>query len=102
MKDMIVQSVIDQLQERSEIGIKKYGITVDKNPLSLVEWAEHAIQESLDKALYLRKFQKDVSDINLELELLKKAYPEEKTIQATINRVLSKINSLNEYHTRHE
>ena len=36
-------------------GIEKYGTTVEDNPLSLKEWLQHAYEETLDKAVYLRR-----------------------------------------------
>lgn len=55
IKDTIVESVINQFKERSSIGINKYGVTLDRTDLSTGEWIEHAIEESMDFILYLRK-----------------------------------------------
>jgi hypothetical protein len=53
--DPIVESVVNQLRDRSEVGIKKYGTTLDDNNLSTKEWIEHAKQEAMDFVLYLEK-----------------------------------------------
>jgi hypothetical protein len=53
--DPIVESVVNQLRDRSEVGIKKYGTTLDDNNLSIKEWIEHAKQEAMDFVLYLEK-----------------------------------------------
>ena len=53
--DTIVESVINQFKERSSVGINKYGVTLDRTDLSTGEWIEHAIEESMDFILYLRK-----------------------------------------------
>ena len=55
MEDKTVEKVIKQLQERSEVGIKKYGTTLDRNNLSLRGWLEHQKQELLDGALYCQR-----------------------------------------------
>jgi len=55
MKDRIVESVRNDLKRRSELGIKKYGTTLDRDDLTEVEWLNHAYEECLDKALYLKK-----------------------------------------------
>ena len=55
MQDSIVESIREQLLERSNVGIKKYGVTLDRNDLSLLEWLEHAKQEQMDSVLYLEK-----------------------------------------------
>ena len=55
MKDTIVESVINQFRERSEVGIKKYGVTLDRTDLSALDWILHAQQELMDGILYLEK-----------------------------------------------
>ena len=55
MKDTIVESVINQFRERSEVGIKKYGVTLDRDDLSRLDWINHAQQEAMDFVLYLEK-----------------------------------------------
>ena len=54
-QDTIVESVINQFRERSEVGIKKYGVTLDREDLSSLEWINHAQQEAMDFVLYLEK-----------------------------------------------
>lgn len=55
MKDTIVEKVIEQYKQRSEIGIKKYGTTLDRDDLSTLEWLNHAQQEAMYFCLYLEK-----------------------------------------------
>ncbi len=55
MKDTIVESIRQQLLERSNVGIIKYGVTLDRNDLTVLEWLEHAKQEQMDSILYLEK-----------------------------------------------
>ena len=55
MKDTIVQSVIEQFKQRSNVGIKKYGVTLDRTDLTRLEWLNHAQQEAMDLILYLEK-----------------------------------------------
>ena len=43
------------IMTRQMRGIEKYGTTVEENPLSLKEWLQHAYEETLDKAVYLRR-----------------------------------------------
>ena len=62
MKDSIVESVIEQFKQRSEVGKVKYGITLDRTDLSTGEWIEHAIEESMDFILYLRKLKTELND----------------------------------------
>ena len=60
MKDSIVESVVNQFKQRSQIGINKYGVTLDRNDLSLIEWLEHTKQEQMDSVLYLEKAIKEL------------------------------------------
>ena len=47
--------VCQDIAERQQKGIVKYGVTVEANPLSLREWLQHAYEETLDKAVYLKR-----------------------------------------------
>lgn len=55
MKDKIVESVINKFKQRSELGIKKYGVTLDRNDLNFKDWIQHAQEEAMDFILYLEK-----------------------------------------------
>lgn len=60
MKDPIVQSVIDKFQERSDVGIEKYGTTLQDNQLSRLEWLTHLQEELMDATLYLEKLKTEI------------------------------------------
>jgi hypothetical protein len=47
--------VCEEIAQRQQLGINKYGTTVADNNLSLREWLQHALEESLDQAIYLRR-----------------------------------------------
>ena len=47
--------VIALIAERQKLGIAKYGTTVAENPLSLRQWLQHALEESLDQSIYLQR-----------------------------------------------
>ena len=57
-KDLILESVRDKFNKRSELGIKKYGTTLDQNLLTFDEWLTHAQEEAMDFVLYLEKIKK--------------------------------------------
>ena len=50
-----LDKVIAQLQQREELGKSKYGTTVDREDLTMIEWLEHAKQEAMDQVLYLQR-----------------------------------------------
>ena len=77
MIDSIVESVRQDLLDRSEVGIKKYNTTLDRDDLEITDWITHAYQELLDGALYLKKLNQDVEGMlewtcKLEQELILK------------------------------
>jgi hypothetical protein len=47
--------VCADIARRQQFGIKKYNTTVRDNDLSLKEWLQHAYEETLDKAIYLKR-----------------------------------------------
>jgi hypothetical protein len=61
-RDRIVESVIEKFRSRSEIGIKKYGTTLDRDDLSLEQWLDHAIEEQMDSILYLTKIKEELKN----------------------------------------
>jgi hypothetical protein len=54
-KDTVVESVIEQFKQRSNVGINKYGVTLDRTDLTRLEWLQHAQEEAMDLILYLEK-----------------------------------------------
>lgn len=57
-KDSIVNSVINKFIERSNFGYLKYGVTLDRDDLSVRDWIQHAQEEHMDAILYLEKLKK--------------------------------------------
>jgi hypothetical protein len=54
MSDILNQTIKD-LHEREARGLKEYGTTLDRTDLTKDEWLQHAYEEALDLALYLKK-----------------------------------------------
>ena len=57
--DSIVESVINKFKTRSELGIKKYGVTLDRTDLNTLDWINHAQEEAMDFILYLEKLKNE-------------------------------------------
>ncbi len=51
----VEKQVCDLIAQRQKFGLGKYGVSVADNPLALREWLEHALLETLDKAIYLQR-----------------------------------------------
>ena len=48
------------IAERQHGGIAKYNTTVRDNPLSLRQWLQHAYEECLDQAVYLKRAMEEI------------------------------------------
>ena len=59
-KDTIVEAVISSFKQRSDVGIKKYNKTMDRDDLSTLEWLQHLQEELMDATLYLEKLKKEL------------------------------------------
>lgn len=46
-------SVIQKMSEREQLGIRKYGTTVDRKDLTHREWLIHTQEELMDAVLYI-------------------------------------------------
>ena len=53
--DGIVEAVRDDLLSRSKLGIEKYGVSLERTDLNLKDWLQHAYEETLDQANYLKR-----------------------------------------------
>ena len=43
------------MRVREERGLMEYGTTVDRTDLTQAQWLQHAYEEALDLAIYLKK-----------------------------------------------
>ena len=59
-KDSIVNSIVQKFISRSDLGIQKYGTTLDRNDLKTVEWIQHVQEELMDAILYLERLKKEI------------------------------------------
>ena len=55
MSDKIVESVIAQLRTRAEKGKQKYGTTMERDDLTLMQWLQHLQEELMDAVVYIEK-----------------------------------------------
>jgi hypothetical protein len=69
MKDKIVEQVINKYEDRSYIGIAKYGTTLEDNNKD--NYLKHLQEELMDATLYLEK----IMYLNKEITRLVKDHP---------------------------
>lgn len=57
MNDMsrIEDEVCEKIKARSDVGKKKYGVTMEEEILSMREWLVHLQEELMDAAVYVEK-----------------------------------------------
>ena len=60
--DPIVESIVEQFIKRSEVGIKKYGTTLEENNND--DFLQHLKEELMDAVLYIEKLQSLKVNIN--------------------------------------
>ena len=54
-RDPVVERVVDKFVGRSDVGYKKYGVTLEEDPSEILEWLNHLQEELMDAVLYLQK-----------------------------------------------
>jgi hypothetical protein len=69
--DSIVFDTIKDLASRAEVGLAKYNTTMDREDLIASDWVQHAYEECLDMALYLKRLKKDMLAMEEELRAFK-------------------------------
>ena len=52
------------IRYRQQLGIKKYGTTVAENKLTTRQWLQHAYEECLDQAVYLKRLIQELDNPN--------------------------------------
>jgi hypothetical protein len=51
----IEDSVAEKILNRAEVGKKKYGVTMERDDLSITQWLKHLQEELMDATVYLEK-----------------------------------------------
>ena len=70
MRDKIIQKVVEKFKERSDVGYKKYGVTLHDDEPSLHKWLNDLQEELMDAVNYIQKLKMETSDA-LEEKILK-------------------------------
>jgi len=83
IKDKIVQQVVDKYISRSEMGIAKYGTTLENNNVD--NYMNHLQQELMDATLYIEK----IMYLNKEITRLVKDNPNNQELGTLIRKLVS-------------
>jgi len=61
-RDKIIERVINKIKSRSDVGYKKYGITLKDDDQPLDTWLTHIQEELMDAVNYIEKAKEVLSD----------------------------------------
>ena len=70
-RDPVVERVVDKFIDRSDIGFKKYKVTLEDDHSDIFAWINHLQEELMDATLYLQKLKESATE-ELQEALLKK------------------------------
>jgi hypothetical protein len=63
--DRIVIQVLNQIADRSERGLEKYGTNLERTDLDTLDWLQHAQEEAMDLCLYLERIKEQIKNKQL-------------------------------------
>ena len=62
IRDKIIESVVKKFINRSDVGYKKYGVTLHKDDQPLDTWLQHIQEELMDAVNYIEKLKSLLTD----------------------------------------
>lgn len=83
MRDQVVETVIDKYYDRSQVGITKYGTTLETNNSD--NYLKHLQEELMDATLYIQK----LMDLKKEITILVKDNPNDLDLGRKIRKLVS-------------
>jgi len=63
IKDKYVERVVEKFEKRSRVGIEKYGTTLERKDLILMDWLIHLQEELMDATLYIERLKDEVKEL---------------------------------------
>ena len=80
MRDKIIEQVINKIKSRSDVGYKKYGVTLHEDDQSLEVWLTHIQEELMDAVNYIEKAKLVLCDEIEECMLKRMQFDEEEDL----------------------
>lgn len=62
--DKNVEAVRESLLTRSQVGLKKYGVTTERDDLILIDWLRHLQLELMDATIYIEAAINNIKEKN--------------------------------------
>jgi len=60
IKDPIIKKVIEKFINRSNIGFKKYGVTLMEDTSNFNQWLTHLQEELMDAVNYIERIKEEI------------------------------------------
>lgn len=57
---VIEDNVCRKITERAARGLAKYGVTMERTDLTMLDWLRHAQEEAMDQAIYLERIIQEI------------------------------------------
>jgi hypothetical protein len=83
MKDVIVEQVVDKYYDRSQVGITKYGVTLEGNNKD--NYLVHLQEELMDATLYIEK----LLSLEKEITMLVKCHSNDTDLGEQVRKLVS-------------
>ncbi len=64
IKDPIIERVVGKFVGRSNVGFKKYGVTLMDDKSNMDEWLNHLQEELMDAVNYIERAREEISRTN--------------------------------------
>jgi len=62
-RDPVIKTVVDKFVQRSDVGFKKYGVTLAEDDAPLVAWLNHLQEELMDAVNYIEKLKHSATEV---------------------------------------
>ena len=80
IRDKVIERVINKIKSRSDVGYKKYGVTLHDDEQSLETWLTHIQEELMDAVNYIEKAKSVLCDEVEECMLKRMQFDEEEDL----------------------
>ena len=80
IRDKVIERVINKIKVRSDVGYKKYGVTLHDDNQSLETWLTHIQEELMDAVNYIEKAKSVLCDEVEECMLKRIQFDEEEDL----------------------
>ena len=80
IRDKVIERVINKIKSRSDVGYKKYGVTLHDDEQSLEVWLTHIQEELMDAVNYIEKAKLTLCDEIEECMLKRTQFDDEEEL----------------------